>query len=153
MGNPCVNPLVDSYLTVVSEEQNQVGVPVNQAAPMLEHTLMGLLSYMRSRAQVTSSLAERISLTRDIALCAVVFFSMRRGYDLSFTLGSQIRRLPASRGFILNFQLGGKTLRPSSEAVVVLADRVCPETCASRAFMAYIPAAQWIGWEPYFPRG
>ena len=31
-------------------------------------------------------------------------------------------------------------------AVVVLADRVCRETCASRAVTAYISAAQRIGW-------
>ena len=39
VGNPCASPLVDSYLTFLSEEQKQVGIPVNQAAPMLEHTL------------------------------------------------------------------------------------------------------------------
>ena len=38
VGNPCASPLVDSYLTFVSKEKKQVGVPVNQAAPMLEHT-------------------------------------------------------------------------------------------------------------------
>ena len=63
VGNPCASPLVGSYLKFVSEEQKQVGVPVNQAALMLEHTLMDLLSDMRPRAQVASLLAERISLT------------------------------------------------------------------------------------------
>ena len=82
------SPLVERYLIFVSEEQKQVGVPVNQATPMLEHTLMDLLSGMGSRAQVATSLAKRISLTRDNALYALAFFSMRRGYDLSFTLGS-----------------------------------------------------------------
>ena len=43
----------------MSEEQKQVGVPVNQAAPMLAHTLIDLLSDMRSRAQVAASMAER----------------------------------------------------------------------------------------------
>jgi len=145
-GNPCASPLVDSYLTFVSEEQKQVGVPVNQAAPMLGHTLMDLLSDMSSRAQVATSLAERISLTRDIALYSLAFFSMRRGYDLSFTLGSQILKLPGSKGLIFNFQFG-KTLRASSEAVVVLADRDCPAICAFRAVKAYISAAQRIGWD------
>ena len=93
VGNPCASPLVDSYLTHVSEEQTQVGVPVKQAAPMLEHTLMDLLSDMRSRALVATSLAGHISLTRDIALCALAFFSMRGGYDLSSTLGSQNLRV------------------------------------------------------------
>ena len=39
VSNPCASPLVDSYLTFLSEKQKQVGVPVNQAAPMLEHVL------------------------------------------------------------------------------------------------------------------
>ena len=73
VGNPCASPLVDSYLTCASEEQKLVGVPVNQAAPMLDHTLMDLLRDTSSGAQVPSSLAERISLTRDIALYAGVF--------------------------------------------------------------------------------
>ena len=90
VGNPCSSMLVESYLTFVSEEQEQVGVPVNQAAPILEHTLIDLLSDMRSRAQVAASLAERISLTRDVALFSLAFYSMRRGYGLSFTLLSQI---------------------------------------------------------------
>ena len=40
----------------------------------------------------------------------------------------------------------GKTLRDSSEAVVVLADMDFPEMCACRAVTAYISSAQWIGW-------
>ena len=47
---------------------------------------------------------------------------------------------------IFNFQLG-KTLRASSEAVVVLADRDCPAICAFRVVTAYISAAQRIGWD------
>ena len=37
--HPCASPKVDSYLTLLSEEEKQVKIPVNQAAPMLEHTL------------------------------------------------------------------------------------------------------------------
>lgn len=72
-GNLCSSPSVDSYFTFVSEEQKQAGVQVHQAAPMLEHTLIDLLSGMRSRTQVASSLAER-SLTRDICLLLSFFF-------------------------------------------------------------------------------
>ena len=93
VGNPCSSSLVESYLTFVSEEQNQVGVLGNQAAPMLEPTLIDLLSDMCSRAQVAASLAERISMTRDILLFSSAFYSMRRGYDCSFTSGSQILEL------------------------------------------------------------
>ena len=70
--------LVESYLTFVSGEQKQVGVPMNQAAPMLEHTLIDLLIDIRSRAQVAAPLAERIRLTRDIALIPLELYSTRR---------------------------------------------------------------------------
>ena len=59
--NPCSSLLAESYLTFVSGDQKQIGVQVNQAAPMWEHTLIDLLSEMRSRAQVAASVAERIS--------------------------------------------------------------------------------------------
>ena len=71
---------------------------------------------------------------------------MRRGYDLPFTMGSYISKLPVSKGLIFNFEFG-KSLRASSEAVVVLPDRDCPAICAFRAVMAYISASQRIGWD------
>ena len=71
---------------------------------------------------------------------------MRRGYDPSFTMGSQVLRLPGSAGLIFNFQFG-KTLRRSAEAVVLLADKESPQTCAFRGVMEYIPAAQSIRWD------
>ena len=41
------------------EEQKKVGVPVNQAASMLEHPLIDLLSGMRSRAQAAAVAGSR----------------------------------------------------------------------------------------------
>ena len=69
-----------------------------------------------------------------------------RTFDLSFTLGSQILKLPKSRGLTFNLQFG-KMLRASNEAVVVLAYRDCPAVCAFRAVAAYISAAQRMGWD------
>lgn len=145
-GNPCSSPLVDAYLTSTGVEQRKVGVVVNQAEAMLTDTLVQLLRDMRARAQVAPALATRISLTRDIALYTLAFASMRRGYDLSFTLGSQILRLPESRGLIFNFHFG-KTLRESAEAVVVRPDSQCPAVCALRGVTAYISAAERLGWD------
>ena len=145
-GNPCSSALVESYLTFVSEEQKQVGVPVKQAAPMLSHTLAQLLQSMRVRAQLAESLSQRIAITRDIALFSLALYSMRRGFDLSFTLASRVLRLPESAGLVFNF-LFGKTLRKSVEAVVVLADVKNPQTCAFRGVTEYISAALAIGWD------
>ena len=146
LGNPCSSQLVDAYLSYVSVEQKRVGVPVNQANPMLAHVLAELLEDMRSQAQLVESLAQRITITRDIALYSLAFASMRRGHDLSFTKGSQVLRLPQSRGLIFNFQFG-KTLRKSREAVVVLADNECPQICAFRGVTEHISAAYSVGWD------
>ena len=88
VGNPCASPLVDSYLTVVSEEQKQAGVPENQAAPMLEHTLTHGPAERHEVAGAGSYFAGAAYLS-DERCCPVCtgLFSMRRGYDLSFTLG------------------------------------------------------------------
>ena len=145
-GNPCRSPLVDSYLVFTGEEQKRVGVAVNQAEAMLPHVLIDLLQDMRSRAQAASSLAVRIELTRDIALFSLAFASMRRGHDLSFTMGSQVLRLPAGEGLVFNFQFG-KSLRASVDAVVVGPDVACPSICAVRNVTAYINAAEGIGWD------
>ena len=94
---------------------------------------------------------ERIIITRDVALFSLAMYSMRRGSDLSFRLAAQILRLPEARWFIFNFVFG-KTLRASSEAVVVLAtgdpDIGDPDTCPVRGVSEYIiSAAQAIGWD------
>ena len=145
-GNPCGSPRVDAYLTYAMETQKQVGVPVNQAAPLLSDTLEKLLESMQLRLLLASD-AEAISIARDIALFALAFHTMRRGFDISNTLGSHILRLPDSAGLIVNFQFG-KTLRVSAkEAVVVMADVDSPTTCAFRAVTKYIDAAYRVGWD------
>ena len=54
IANPCLSPLVGSYLTIVSEAQKQIGV--KQVAPLLENMITGLRSDTRSRAQVAAFL-------------------------------------------------------------------------------------------------
>ena len=107
-GNLCSSPLVESYLTCGSNTQKQVGVPVKQAASRLTHDFPRMLQDLRQRAQSEGSMSARIEVTRDIALFSLAFESMRRGYDLSFTMGSQVLRLPESAGLIFNFQFGKK---------------------------------------------
>ena len=75
------------YPTFVTEEKNRVGVPVRQAAPMLAHIRAQLLQDMRTRAQLEASVSERNAITRAIALNALSFYYMRRGFDLSFYFG------------------------------------------------------------------
>ena len=145
-GDPCSSPLVEFYLLFVNEEQKQVGVPVKQAASMLAHILAQLLQSMRTRAQLAESLSQRIAITRDIALFPLPSYSMRRGFDLSLTLGSRVLQLRESAGLIFNFHCG-KRLRKSVDSVVVLADGECPQICAVRGVTEYIAAALAIGWD------
>lgn len=145
-GNPCGSAHVDSYLTYTTETQRQAGVAPAQAPALLSHILAALLVDMRARCTVAESVKTGIEITRDVALFALAFYSCRRGFDISNTLGSQVLRLPEDRGLIINFQFG-KTLRDSKEAVLVLADSDNPGTCAFRAITTYIAAAQGVGWD------
>lgn len=82
---------------------------------------------MRPRAQLSLSVRERISNTRGIALFSLAFYTVCSGFDLSFTLGSQVLSLPDSEMFSRNFHFG-KVMFASTELVVVLADPVNHQT-------------------------
>ena len=145
-GNPCGSPRVDLYITYTAEAQQQAGVQVNQAPPLLAPTLASLLSHMRNKARLATSAQESMEIARDVALYSLLFHTMRRGFDISFTLGSQLLRLPDGAGWIVNFQFG-KTLRSSKDARVVLADPGRAETCAVQGVSAYLEAALRQGWD------
>ena len=55
IAHPCLSPLADSYLTIVSDAENQIWV--NRAAPLLENTIIDLRSDSQSRARVAALLA------------------------------------------------------------------------------------------------
>ena len=62
---------------------------------MLEHTLIDPLSDTRSRAEVASSLAERTSLTRDIAYLVVFFGFLFDASGLRYFLYKGVAHLKA----------------------------------------------------------
>lgn len=121
-GTLALDPWKRPTFSRLSNTQKQLGVLVKQAAPLLTHDFARLLQDRRHRAQSALSTSARIDLTRDVVLISLALESMRWGYNLSFTIGSQVLRLPESAGSIFDFQFG-KTLRRSAEAVVVLADK------------------------------
>ena len=141
-GTPAL-ALVESYFTFVAEERKKVGVPVKQATPMLVHTLAQLLQDMRARAQLMASVSDRIAITRDSPVFRGLPRHEARIRPVVY-VGFVALRLPKSAGLIFNFYFG-KTLRKSVEAVVVLADAECLETCAFRGVTEYISAALRIG--------
>lgn len=118
--------------------QKQLGVLFKQTAPFLTHDFARLLFDRRQRAQsALSTFKTRTNrdYPRDIALFSLTFESMRRGYDPSFTMGSQVLRLPESTELIFNFQFGRK----------LLADKECPQVCTFRGVTEYCFAAQSTG--------
>lgn len=76
---------VDSYLSVVLEEDYQVGVAVDQAVPPLAASLLDPLSDMRSRAHAGATLAGRLSDSR------FGLYSRRYGHQRRFSLVHPIR--------------------------------------------------------------
>lgn len=105
------------------------------------------VAHMRTKARLPKSQQESMEIARDVALLYTLLFNtMRRGFDVSFTLGSQLLRLPNDTRWIVNFQFG-KTLRTSTNARVVLVDLARPETCPWRVVSAYLDAALRQGWD------
>ena len=97
--------MADSYLTFVSEEQKQVGVPANQAAPTLEHTLTHEPAERHEVAGAGSYFAGRgyFSEERYCPVCTGLYLDAQGIRPLLFILESQILRLPESGGLIFNF--------------------------------------------------
>ena len=151
-GNPCSSTLVESYLTFISEEQKQVGVPVKQAAPMLSHTLAQLLQSMRVRAQLAESLSQRIAITRDIALFSLVFYPMRRGFDLSITLASRVLRLSESAGLVFIFLLRKNIAEVGRNSGGLGRRRKCADMRISRGYRVHLCGSRdWLGFNRGLP--
>ncbi|CAM9635092.1 unnamed protein product [Laminaria digitata] len=70
---------------------------------------------------------------------------MKRGFELSVAVASQVLQMSEGEGFISNF-LFGKTLRSSSQAVIVRRNLDCREICAVAAMVEYQQAAESLQW-------
>ena len=70
-------------------------------------------------------------MVRDVAIFCVAFHAMKRGFELSVAVASQVLQMSRGEGFIFNLFFG-KTLRESSQAVVVRRSVECREICAWR---------------------
>ena len=139
-GNPVASPIVRGYLSFVQGEQRRVGVGVRQAPPLVAVQLRDLVRDMRRRGQTLPTAAERIAMIRDVAIFCLAFHPMKRGFELSVAVASQVLQMSEGEGFIFNF-LFGKTLRSSSQAVVVRRNLDCREICAVAAMVEYQQAA------------
>ena len=117
---------------------------MKQAPPLVAVQLRELVRDMRRRAQTLPTSAERIAMIRDVGIFCVAFHTMKRTFELSVAVASQALQMSGGEGFIFNFMLG-KTLRNSSQAVVVKKNLDCREICAVAA-MEYQKAAEFTQW-------
>ncbi|CAN0075198.1 unnamed protein product, partial [Laminaria digitata] len=140
-GNPVASPIVRGYLSFVQGEQRRVGVGVRQAPPLIAVQLRDLVRDMRRRGQTLATAAERIAMIRDVAIFCLAFHTMKRGFELSVAVVSQVLQMSEGEGFIFNF-LFGKTLR----TVVVRRNLDCREISAVAAMVEYQQAAESLQW-------
>lgn len=111
-GNPCTIPLHRFLLNVYDGRREAGGSSRAPSGCDADAHPPGLVAgYEVWGAAGSLSLARRTTITRGIALFSLAFASLRRGHDLSFTLGSQVLRsqvlrLPESQATIFNFQFG-----------------------------------------------
>ena len=70
--------------------------------------------------------------------------TMKRGFEMSVAVASQVLQMSGGEGFIFSF-LFGKTMRNSSQAVVVK-NLNCREICAVAAMVEYQQEAESMQW-------
>ena len=144
-GNPVASPLVRGYLSFARGEQRRVGVGVKEAPPLVAVQLRELVRYMRRCAQTLPTAAERIAMIRDVAIFCVAFHTMKRGFELSVAVASQVLQMSGGEGFVFNF-LFGKRLRSSSHAIVIKKNLDFREICAVAAMVEYQQATESMQW-------
>ena len=111
---------------------------------MVAVQLRELVRDMRRRAQTLPTAAERIAMIREVVIFCVAFHTMKRGFELSVAVASQMLQMSGGEGLIFNF-LFGKTLRNSSDAVVVK-NLDFREICAVAAMVEYQQAVESMQW-------
>ena len=70
---------------------------------MVAVQLRGLVRDMRRRAQTLPAATEGIAMFRDVAIFCVAFHTMKRGFELSVAVASQVLQMSGGEGFISNF--------------------------------------------------
>ncbi|CAM9716960.1 unnamed protein product, partial [Laminaria digitata] len=126
------------YLFFVQGEQRRVGVGVKQEPPLVAVQLRGLVRDMRRRARMLPTAAGIIAIIRDVAMFCVALHAMKRGFEPSVAIASQVLEIT---GGISNF-LFGKTLRSSSQAVMLRKNLDCREVGAAAVVVEYHQAGR-----------
>ena len=118
---------------------------MKQAPPLVSRQLQKLVGDLRRRVPTLPTAAERFAMVRDVAIFCAAFHTTKGGFDLSVPAACQALQVSRAEGIVFNFLLG-KTLRESSQAVVVVRNAGCREICAVAAMIEYRQAAASIQW-------
>ena len=105
-----------------------------QAPPLVAGQLQKLVGDIRRRVPTVPTAAQRFVMVRDVMIFCVAFNTMKRGFELSVALASQVLQMSRGEVFIFNF-LFSKMLRESSQTVVVRRNVECREICAVAAMV------------------
>ena len=116
-----------------------------QAPPLVAGQLQKLVGDIRRRVPTVPTAAQRFVMVRDVMIFCVAFNTMKRGFELSVALASQVLQMSRGEGFIFNF-LFSKLLRESSQTVVVRRNVECREICAVAAMVECRQAATSMQW-------
>ena len=70
---------------------------MKQAPPLVAVQLRWLVRGMRRRVQTLPTAAERIAMIQDVAKFCVAFHTMKRGFELSVAVASQVLLMSTAR--------------------------------------------------------
>ncbi|CAN0175671.1 unnamed protein product, partial [Scytosiphon promiscuus] len=144
--SPAASPLVRVYLSNAKEEQRRGRVSVKQLPPQVEIQVQRLVWDLHRCVATLPTAAKRFAMVLDVEILCVTFHTMKRGFELSVAVVTQMLQMTGGEGVSFYF-LFGKTLRKASQAVVVNVNEDCRDICSVAAMIKYRHAAASMQWE------
>lgn len=83
---------------------------VEQASPLVERQVQKLVGDMHLRVATQPTAAECFAMALDVAIVCVTFHTMKRGFNLSGAVVTQVLQMSGVEGFMFSLS-SSKTLR------------------------------------------
>ena len=145
--NPCDSRVVKDWLSAYRKEQLRHHVPVKQARPVFSTHIRLLVKEIDFRLATLLDgepfFPQRFTLLRDRAFFLAQWFSGDRAGDLGRALAREVVRL--DNGSLLFRHTAGKTVRESSQLLVIPHISDEPAICPVLAFDTYVSACKAAG--------
>ncbi|CAN0328919.1 unnamed protein product, partial [Scytosiphon promiscuus] len=88
------------YLSNAQNEQRRGRVSVKQAPPLVESQVQKLVGDMHLRVATLPTAAQRFAMVLDVAIFCVTFHTMKRGFNQSGAVVTQVLQMSEGEGFI-----------------------------------------------------